>query len=436
MLVKNRIDKLTESSRRLNRIKADGIRAVEREGAKVKVLIKILKDENSSRKAKERALRLLKIANKTHFGDLDIENGKIKGLTERWERYKKEILLVAKAKSAQRQIDELTTQIDELDKEAKEGATGIKKLGIAIFDAFSGGSGTGFFIKNRREEIKRLADIRDKIIEQKFDFDEALNPSGQRGGGGIGTTTTATTPSITAEPVIPKLDTTFIDAYAERLKEAQENAVTPLSRGFFQATDAANLLNEEFANLTFGNSIAAMNAQVEAANLLAIALQKIADVKNAANNAFQAGTEIAKNAAKEEGSAMKRLTGVVIGEIAKVIKARIQAAVAAQAEKVLASFPFPLNIALAAGAGAAAGFLIQSLIGQIGIPGLAQGGVIPAGYPNDTYPAFLSSGETVVPPGKLPNLGNGGGFIAEARIDLRELVIGIRREEGSLGRIE
>jgi TP901 family phage tail tape measure protein len=33
---------------------------------------------------------------------------------------------------------------------------------------------------------------------------------------------------------------------------------------------------------------------------------------------------------------------------------------------------------------------------------LAKGGKIPAGYPNDTYPAMLTSGETVLPPGELP----------------------------------
>ena len=31
------------------------------------------------------------------------------------------------------------------------------------------------------------------------------------------------------------------------------------------------------------------------------------------------------------------------------------------------------------------------------IPGLAKGGVVPPGYPNDTYPALLSSGETITP---------------------------------------
>lgn len=40
------------------------------------------------------------------------------------------------------------------------------------------------------------------------------------------------------------------------------------------------------------------------------------------------------------------------------------------------------------------------------VPKLAEGGVVPGGYPNDTYPAMLSSNEVVVPPGKLDKLIN------------------------------
>lgn len=43
--------------------------------------------------------------------------------------------------------------------------------------------------------------------------------------------------------------------------------------------------------------------------------------------------------------------------------------------------------------------------------GLASGGVIPPGYPNDTYPAMLTSGETVIPAGESP-VGNMAAFAA------------------------
>ena len=40
------------------------------------------------------------------------------------------------------------------------------------------------------------------------------------------------------------------------------------------------------------------------------------------------------------------------------------------------------------------------------IPGFAEGGVVPPGYPNDTYPALLSSDETVMPPQSLDTVMN------------------------------
>jgi TP901 family phage tail tape measure protein len=66
----------------------------------------------------------------------------------------------------------------------------------------------------------------------------------------------------------------------------------------------------------------------------------------------------------------------------------------------LASAPPPFNLILAALSAAAGALEIATIQGTP----MANGGVIPTGYPNDTYPAMLSSGETVVPPGKLPSL--------------------------------
>lgn len=48
--------------------------------------------------------------------------------------------------------------------------------------------------------------------------------------------------------------------------------------------------------------------------------------------------------------------------------------------------------------------------------GMANGGVVPPGYPNDSYPAMLSSNEIVVPPRKLAGLTTGGGSFT---VDIR-----------------
>jgi TP901 family phage tail tape measure protein len=45
-------------------------------------------------------------------------------------------------------------------------------------------------------------------------------------------------------------------------------------------------------------------------------------------------------------------------------------------------------------------------IALISSQSFAKGGIVPSGYPNDSYPARLTSGEMVVPPGKLDNVMN------------------------------
>ena len=56
-----------------------------------------------------------------------------------------------------------------------------------------------------------------------------------------------------------------------------------------------------------------------------------------------------------------------------------------------------------------------AISGIKGMAGMADGGVVPAGYPNDTYPAMLTSGEIVTPPNKLPTIAAGGGRSEELK---------------------
>ena len=56
-----------------------------------------------------------------------------------------------------------------------------------------------------------------------------------------------------------------------------------------------------------------------------------------------------------------------------------------------------------------------AISGIKGMAGMANGGVVPAGYPNDTYPAMLTSGEIVTPPDKLPTIAAGGGRSEELK---------------------
>lgn len=83
----------------------------------------------------------------------------------------------------------------------------------------------------------------------------------------------------------------------------------------------------------------------------------------------------------------------------------IAAGIAGIAFKKLLATPWlaiAAGIALVALSGVVAGVMKRGADGQ----GMAQGGIVPSGFPGDTYPARLTSGEMVIPPNKLPSMMN------------------------------
>jgi hypothetical protein len=64
----------------------------------------------------------------------------------------------------------------------------------------------------------------------------------------------------------------------------------------------------------------------------------------------------------------------------------------------------PVTAILAGAALVVAGSLVRSM----GAEGLAEGGIVPPGFPNDTFPARLTSGETVIPAKRLPEFQGSG----------------------------
>ena len=68
--------------------------------------------------------------------------------------------------------------------------------------------------------------------------------------------------------------------------------------------------------------------------------------------------------------------------------------------------------------------------------GMAQGGVVPPGYPNDSYPAMLTSGETVIPPKKLPKFEDRDirvHVLMEGKVKGRDLYYIMKEEERVIG---
>lgn len=139
-------------------------------------------------------------------------------------------------------------------------------------------------------------------------------------------------------------------------------------------------------------------------------LQELTLIENLANGIYSLGAAIGKVAA-EGALSFQSFAKAAVSAIGEVIGVLIQqgvAAAVANAFKNPVGIVPPLGAALAVGAGLAAAGLFKGLLNSI--PGLKDGGIIPPGFSGDKFPAFLNSGEAVIPLDRLFNeLGSGGG---------------------------
>lgn len=120
--------------------------------------------------------------------------------------------------------------------------------------------------------------------------------------------------------------------------------------------------------------------------------------------------------------------------IVELLKRLAIALAQAIAVAIVLSIIFPSSTA---GGGSTFGAKLGSLFKQFsGIPGLASGGIVPPGYPNDTFPARLTSGEAVIPLDKLDQMGGGGNvFIPNLTIKGQDFVIAFEKAKASYNRI-
>jgi tape measure domain-containing protein len=143
------------------------------------------------------------------------------------------------------------------------------------------------------------------------------------------------------------------------------------------------------------------------------------------------------NVAAEGALSFQSFAKAAVSAIGDVIAALIQQGVAAaiaNAFKNPVGVIPPLGAALAAGAGLAAAGLFKGLLKAI--PGLADGGIIPPGFSGDKFPAFLNSGEAVIPLDRLfKELGGGAGGSGEFVVRGQDLVLVMDRANNSSRRV-
>lgn len=129
-------------------------------------------------------------------------------------------------------------------------------------------------------------------------------------------------------------------------------------------------------------------------------------------------------------AALSAISDVIGG----LIKQGVAAAVANALKNPAGIIP-PVGIALAAAAGAGASALFKGLINTIKPPGLAGGGIIPPGFEGDRFPAFLNSGEAVIPLDRLFREINGGGGQIQGIVRGQDLLIMMERAASNRSRL-
>lgn len=213
------------------------------------------------------------------------------------------------------------------------------------------------------------------------------------------------------------------DLLGEKLNITR-NALSAAVDTFGANSEAVALLKEQYVEL---------NAQLDAANEKQIRQQEALQTANALAGTLGAGiTEFFT--ALEEGSKNAFQSFVegfrkAIGELLKRLAIALVQAIAVAA---VLSIIFP---GVSAG-GASFAKNLKSVFGS-GIPGLAEGGIVPPGFPNDTFPARLSSGEAVIPLDRLSSITGGNTqqvFIPDLRISGEDLVIVFNKAQDKFNR--
>lgn len=212
-----------------------------------------------------------------------------------------------------------------------------------------------------------------------------------------------------------------IDAFYARHKKMNPLDFTAFKNSFKEGAESI----KKFANTAHAELIKVDNGvRVTGDTIQSLVGGALSDFGNAL------GELIVNN---DMGSFFEGLLRIVMNFVKQFGEMLIASGIAAMAFEDLLIAPgaaIAAGVALVALASAVSALLSKGPGGSGSAQGMADGGIVPPGYPNDTYPAMLTSGETVTPPKKLPSMSNSeDGYIAETRISGSDLLILIKRAE-------
>lgn len=228
------------------------------------------------------------------------------------------------------------------------------------------------------------------------------------------------------------------------------DALSSIKDPFKGIADSARIATSAMQqNLTVAGQAAEMYRMVrEGVDGLSTSMQAMAAAMISNGQVMQAimltvGDAIAQ-AGAQGAATFAEFTKAALGSAAKVIRAWIQMAVTRAALSALQNVPFPFNIAAAAAAGGLASGLFNALIKKVGIPALAEGGVLtgPQLVMAGEYPGARVNPEIVTPENKMRDVfaevmrtsGGGGAMTLTTRISGDDLLFVLEKAKAKAAR--
>ena len=327
--------------------------------------------------------------------------GPLQQLQNAWGDIKEEVgkkLIPILAKAATWLADSLPKAFDFMRKAIKTGKIAINGFTTAVKGALTYGKALALAISDPKNAGIHFTIAKTRVDALGKEFDEfkrkleaptsasvtqvfSYSPTG---GGGLPDPKTKTKTVKTEDPLTKQLKERA--KHVEWLELREKNLTTAIN---------ARAKAEEYSISTGSQLSDTDKKREESAKDYTMALAGI----NAMTAMFNDLSQIAQMQEEDRAQAFKNsIRGIISGLIAEGVAHAIKNQLANPATGMVPG----LGIALAAAAGAGASALFNTLV-----PKMATGGIVPPGFANDTYPAFLSSGETVIP--KPKSLGDGIG---------------------------
>lgn len=426
---------LSEAQTALNSVQDMATKAITDQRTRMEQLLKIARDESQVLEDRRKAMEELNKMSPEYFGNLNLEYINTENARRATAAYTAELLRQAKVKAAQEKLVELQKRyIDEIEQGAAFELTTWQKL-VSFIKAGMGGVAasadyaTGAMIENfsgTREELEAAQKAIQALLDELVKVDDLVGSP----------TYLDPTATETFETALRSVDGTLNDFFTEL--DAIGKLQTALGPTYDSLAAYTTLYQQTIDNLiragldpyderiqTLANElldlIAIQQEFSENTDDVTEALQQTSVGANLMKTAFAGMSNVISDSLNDTQGFLEAFGEFFKDFIRGLIIRLVSATIAAAALAVVLNAIPGMQVNLGKAFKEAKTFKDLFTAGFKSFAGMQHGGIVPPGFPGDTYPAMLTSGEAVVPPKDLRNL--------TSHTTITPRVIGIRGRE-------